>query len=60
MLSMQPYERKGLMWTHGRNARIEREGLVLSKTSIFRGLEAIDEIRIGNTINSHIVAAILL
>ena len=39
------------MWTDCSNARIEREGLVLSKTSIFRGLA---------TINSHIVAAILI
>ena len=35
------------MWTDCSNARIEREGLVLSKTSIFRGLAAIDESRTG-------------
>ena len=33
------------MWTDCSNARIEGEGLVLSKTSIFRGLAAIDESR---------------
>ena len=48
------------MWTDCNNARIEREGLVLLKTNIFRGLAAIDESRRGNTINSHIVAAILI
>ncbi len=48
------------MWTNCSNARIETEGLVLSKTSIFRGLAAIDESGTGNTINSHIVAAILI